>query len=124
MLFPYSTRFRSVDSRWVPRAGAAAGLEPVYRRVLRRLRAIAGGLLPDTPDLQRASLWPGHDAVPDHRANQYRLPAIAGVRSGATGGATRRDRQRLTRRRSEEHTSELQSLMRISYAVFCLKKKK
>src|SRR3546814_3444443 len=29
-----------------------------------------------------------------------------------------------TRQRSEEHTSELQSLMRISYAVFCLKKKK
>src|SRR3546814_7166250 len=29
-----------------------------------------------------------------------------------------------TRLRSEEHTSELQSLMRISYAVFCLKKKK
>src|SRR3546814_2487977 len=28
-----------------------------------------------------------------------------------------------TQRRSEEHTSELQSLMRISYAVFCLKKK-
>src|SRR3546814_8631438 len=31
---------------------------------------------------------------------------------------------RTRRRRSEEHTSELQSLMRISYAVFCLKKKK
>src|SRR3546814_8584242 len=30
----------------------------------------------------------------------------------------------LRARRSEEHTSELQSLMRISYAVFCLKKKK
>src|SRR3546814_4331488 len=30
----------------------------------------------------------------------------------------------LQRPRSEEHTSELQSLMRISYAVFCLKKKK
>src|SRR3546814_9554794 len=29
---------------------------------------------------------------------------------------------RATRQRSEEHTSELQSLMRISYAVFCLKK--
>src|SRR3546814_8455635 len=29
-----------------------------------------------------------------------------------------------SRNRSEEHTSELQSLMRISYAVFCLKKKK
>src|SRR3546814_8164468 len=34
--------------------------------------------------------------------------------TGYTGGAIR----------SEEHTSELQSLMRISYAVFCLKKKK
>src|SRR3546814_2312642 len=32
--------------------------------------------------------------------------------------------QNFARRRSEEHTSELQSLMRISYAVFCLKKKK
>src|SRR3546814_10678424 len=32
--------------------------------------------------------------------------------------------QRDGNRRSEEHTSELQSLMRISYAVFCLKKKK
>src|SRR3546814_4152335 len=31
---------------------------------------------------------------------------------------------RLRSQRSEEHTSELQSLMRISYAVFCLKKKK
>src|SRR3546814_16460654 len=30
----------------------------------------------------------------------------------------------VTQHRSEEHTSELQSLMRISYAVFCLKKKK
>src|SRR3546814_6310157 len=30
----------------------------------------------------------------------------------------------ITNSRSEEHTSELQSLMRISYAVFCLKKKK
>src|SRR3546814_10428066 len=38
------------------------------------------------------------------------------------------DQARLTHRapraRSEEHTSELQSLMRISYAVFCLKQKK
>src|SRR3546814_2117353 len=36
----------------------------------------------------------------------------------------RRDQRRQRQRgRSEEHTSELQSLMRISYAVFCLKKK-
>src|SRR3546814_3884887 len=40
--------------------------------------------------------------------------AIAHVRGGDDLG----------RERSEEHTSELQSLMRISYAVFCLKKKK
>src|SRR3546814_1785579 len=37
-------------------------------------------------------------------------------------GAARRQPRRNAR--SEEHTSELQSLMRISYAVFCLKKKK
>src|SRR3546814_6805071 len=36
----------------------------------------------------------------------------------------RRGRGFRSRTRSEEHTSELQSLMRISYAVFCLKKKK
>src|SRR3546814_6876607 len=35
-----------------------------------------------------------------------------------------RRRGPISGRRSEEHTSELQSLMRISYAVFCLKKKK
>src|SRR3546814_3768768 len=35
----------------------------------------------------------------------------------------RRDKFRAIVGRSEEHTSELQSLMRISYAVFCLKKK-
>src|SRR3546814_2589355 len=34
-----------------------------------------------------------------------------------------RTKWRLSLQRSEEHTSELQSLMRISYAVFCLKKK-
>src|SRR3546814_4570570 len=34
-----------------------------------------------------------------------------------------REEQAAARMRSEEHTSELQSLMRISYAVFCLKKK-
>src|SRR3546814_12857103 len=61
-----------------------------------------------------------HDALP-----------ISGVRRRH---AVRRARQarrsreavaqrRLSASRSEEHTSELQSLMRISYAVFCLKKK-
>src|SRR3546814_11348173 len=48
--------------------------------------------------------------------------------AGPCPGEERADRAlarpRPTRGRSEEHTSELQSLMRISYAVFCLKKKK
>src|SRR3546814_4924363 len=39
-------------------------------------------------------------------------------------GGSSRARTTAPARRSEEHTSELQSLMRISYAVFCLKKKK
>src|SRR3546814_5471819 len=48
------------------------------------------------------------------------------VASRASGSAaTSSSAEPLSRsRRSEEHTSELQSLMRISYAVFCLKKKK
>src|SRR3546814_11750484 len=40
------------------------------------------------------------------------------------GRRQRRDPGNTESERSEEHTSELQSLMRISYAVFCLKKKK
>src|SRR3546814_9295155 len=44
-----------------------------------------------------------------------------GQRPGAAEVAERREAYW---QRSEEHTSELQSLMRISYAVFCLKKKK
>src|SRR3546814_4714832 len=52
-------------------------------------------------------------------------PAAASTMSStstrASGAASCRERDR--RSRSEEHTSELQSLMRISYAVFCLKKK-
>src|SRR3546814_6670283 len=49
----------------------------------------------------------------------------AGNRCGIKppGAALQPGSQPLSRPRSEEHTSELQSLMRISYAVFCLKKK-
>src|SRR3546814_8079222 len=60
------------------------------------------------------------------------FPRLGGVGDIAVGQQhnrghiLRRDPARLDRalERSEEHTSELQSLMRISYAVFCLKKKK
>src|SRR3546814_8882692 len=50
-----------------------------------------------------------------HRATTGHRECAAQVR-GQPGG--------VSQTRSEEHTSELQSLMRISYAVFCLKKKK
>src|SRR3546814_9109970 len=46
------------------------------------------------------------------------------VASALFNTAAARRRARLQSPRSEEHTSELQSLMRISYAVFCLKKQK
>src|SRR3546814_9678265 len=45
-------------------------------------------------------------------------------RRGAAAAPNGRPRRSGGARRSEEHTSELQSLMRISYAVFCLEKKK
>src|SRR3546814_2564369 len=51
-----------------------------------------------------ANGWPGGSTLPGHLFT-----------------ATQRH---MRRERSEEHTSELQSLMRTSYAVFCLKKKK
>src|SRR3546814_5185248 len=47
----------------------------------------------------------------------------ARVHRVASQGLRTFDRMLVGRSRSEEHTSELQSLMRISYAVFCLKKK-
>src|SRR3546814_3241008 len=60
-------------------------------------------------------------AVPDARRRRNAGPA--GQSGTVAAGETRRDRRSGGRGRSEEHTSELQSLMRISYAVFCLKKK-
>src|SRR3546814_7682683 len=61
---------------------------------------------------------------PDRAQWRHGRGAVAGVagrgRAAQPDPADAEDRDR----RSEEHTSELQSLMRISYAVFCLKKKK
>src|SRR3546814_3340047 len=55
----------------------------------------------------------------EDQARLMDVPGCSGMRIGLGGRAPRSDRHR----RSEEHTSELQSLMRISYAVFCLKNK-
>src|SRR3546814_4043839 len=52
------------------------------------------------------------------------IAAFAGARHGVGAPAYSLCGVSHTLSRSEEHTSELQSLMRISYAVFCLKKKK
>src|SRR3546814_10022375 len=60
----------------------------------------------------RSEEVPGHDQL--HVARRLPDGGFAEVRHLVAGRALR----------SEEHTSELQSLMRISYAVFCLKKKK
>src|SRR3546814_18104651 len=87
-------------------APEGAGGPPVQRRVLGRRQGDRAG-----PRRQRGRAAPG-DARP---LRQARAPAPhPGTQAAAAPPR---------RPRSEEHTSELQSLMRISYAVFCLKKK-
>src|SRR3546814_7231224 len=56
------------------------------------------------------------------RSAEFPLSVSAGSRACSPLPNMRRSAPRVAR--SEEHTSELQSLMRISYAVFCLKKNK
>src|SRR3546814_2339680 len=77
-------------------------------------RGVGGGAWRSRPHLCRA----------DGEAHGVRRALDAG--QAAQDDAARRDLgvTLAPGRRSKEHTSELQSLMRISYAVFCLKKKK
>src|SRR3546814_3833046 len=60
-------------------------------------------------------IGPSNTLAPTRATRRLRRPFTDAGRSSHARNALRR---------SEEHTSELQSLMRISYAVFCLKKKK
>src|SRR3546814_7986184 len=78
-----------------------------------------------SPGLSRRHALPcvcrrGYAVFPIHFSHRVR------IRSGAAPPAAicQSEPPPENLRRSEEHTSELQSLMRISYAVFCLKKKK
>src|SRR3546814_3637682 len=115
-LFPYTTLFRSGVAALVVGKEDAAG-KVWHERFQARLQRCAGGgihALVDEPEsAQRAGLrfvgikrlWV--------RDNLQDAVAQAVVRYVGFGH----------RLRSEEHTSELQSLLRISYAVFCLKKK-
>src|SRR3546814_3655424 len=93
-LFPYTTLFRSRRG-----GGRAEGRRQGHARPLWYRRAWA----PPLRSFGRPSITPATE-------------------SRETGSRQRRPRRRPPYR-SEEHTSELQSLMRISYAVFCLKKK-
>src|SRR3546814_1644954 len=94
-LFPYTTLFRSTCSR---NDGIIRGPAGAIRR-------------------------PGTETGPP-RAARGRAIFLWGAARAEKKKAPGRGTRRLRATRSEEHTSELQSLMRISYAVFCLKKKK
>src|SRR3546814_1645507 len=97
-LFPYTTLFRS---------GAAHFAARTRRRLSTRAAA------------DRHQLWrPGAADARVARARSLREPQRARTLQELPARKGMPDAQR-----SEEHTSELQSLMRISYAVFCLKKK-
>src|SRR3546814_2077727 len=112
-LFPYTTLFRSVRFRdprlrHPPSQQSSANVALARRRcsALRTEPTEARSCPPIPPAYRRAFL------EPPKRPAFSAYPA-ARLRSTAP-----------TEPRSEEHTSELLSLMRISYAVFCLKKKK
>src|SRR3546814_10689768 len=81
-------------------------------------------LCPDTTLFRSAHLRVGAGGIGHsrQRARQWPDHSDQGRTQSATDRVFRDARWRI-HRRSEEHTSELQSLMRISYAVFCLKKK-
>src|SRR3546814_1321929 len=90
-----------------PKAGARSGLR--FLQEWRQPRALAVALAPHAPCI----------TVVDNRSPSLECMLMFDTVAtlDCAGRILRLDR------RSEEHTSELQSLMRISYAVFCLKKK-
>src|SRR3546814_1299823 len=99
-LFPYTTLFRSM---------LEAGDDEIAGCLTRHIAAM--------PDTGR-----GHMRLDMPKRRFYRV-AMRRDQSTVTRDLGH-DRHRLGGARSEAHTSELQSLMRISYAVFCLQKKK
>src|SRR3546814_2827440 len=101
-LFPYTTLFRAVEPEEAGPVGI--GLEES------RYFAETGFRVPP------AQSEPGDDLVGEG------VRALPRQGEAAVDMAVLKERQGRGVARSEEHTSELQSLMRISYAVFCLKK--
>src|SRR3546814_7902780 len=98
------------------------------RRPCPVVRLLPAAALVDPRRAERAHpLWPARrgGADDDHLLLCRDQPDDGdGPRAGGRHPAAALLLWRLVDARSEEHTSELQSLMRISYAVFCLKKKK
>src|SRR3546814_2893105 len=78
-------------------------------------------LLDDPDDLELFGCGIPHSSSPPSAIMLFFSRRFSSVRSATHSFRARASRRRSCR--SEEHTSELQSLMRISYAVFCLKKK-
>src|SRR3546814_10731371 len=119
-LFPYTTLFRSQSIlRLLLDINKRLGLTivlithgmDVIRTVCDRVAVIDAGLIVETGEVLDVFLHPQHPVTQS-------LLSESGI--DAEGW---RDMAQGVGGRSEEHTSELQSLMRISYAVFCLKKK-
>src|SRR3546814_2268670 len=119
---PDSDRSISWRSRWWSREGVE---RPLYRRA-RRASALFGG-----DAVRRGGAFDRHRGrnrgfEPGERVRlaQDGVPVEIGTRRLAriAGDEQHREVAVERRQRSEEHTSELQSLMRLSYAVFCLKK--
>src|SRR3546814_4411473 len=81
-------------------------------------------LFPDTTLFRSASYSARISSIVVHsRVIRSKAASSSTLRVSSELGQRGRSGGRRRARRSEEHTSELQSLMRISYAVFCLKKK-
>src|SRR3546814_1738538 len=112
-LFPYTTLFRSFGASSFGRANGAACAALVFN-YHGLTQFLAHALRND------ASHDIGGTARRERNNDAYGLRWVIG-RMGRS--AKQRGNAGSKRNRSEEHTSELQSLMRISYSVFCLKKK-
>src|SRR3546814_4108856 len=110
-----------------PRSTRTDTLFP-YTTLFRSLVEIHAGLLEALAPVDQVALGPQPRHVlvaATHRLDQHAVrldQALRALRAAANRHLGGRIDQHVGR--SEEHTSELQSLMRISYAVFCLKKKK
>src|SRR3546814_1007630 len=93
------------------------------RKAQERCRAELNDCYPSCIDLRRI-MADGDNLPRDHQRADDCQPFALSQTAGDTIGSRQREHSRKGKTRSEEHTSELQSLMRISYTVFCLKKKK